>query len=34
MRSEQGCFVSAVLRLVIILSAAIVFLHGRRAEED
>lgn len=34
MRSEQGCFVAALLRLIIILGAAAMFLHGRRSEPD
>jgi hypothetical protein len=34
MRSDQGCFITAFLRLVIIISAAVVFLHGRRGEPD
>jgi hypothetical protein len=34
MRSEQGCFITAFMRLVIIISAAMVFFHGRRSELD
>jgi hypothetical protein len=34
MRSEQGCFITAFLRFVIIISAAMVFFHGRRSEPD
>jgi len=34
MRSNQGCVITAFLRLAIIFSAALVYLHGRASTSD